>query len=583
MAAGAFLGVDHSVMGRRWAGPTEAQSRHAAHLIQSAGLAPPLAAILARFGVAPEDAEQFLAPKLRDLLPDPFSLRDMSTAAKRVLRAIARQERIVIFADYDVDGACSAALLIWWLRALGVEAAHYVPDRITEGYGPSVAAMAELAQAYDLIICVDCGTVAHEPTAAAKGADVLVIDHHLAEEQLPPAFAVVNPNRLDESGDLGHLCAAGVVFLLLVALNNLQRKAGGVTPDLLSLLDLVALATIADVAPLKGVNRAFVRQGLVVMSGRKRPGLVALCDIAQMDRSPEVYHLGFIIGPAINAGGRIGTSDLGLRLLASPDPHEAEALAERLHLLNKERREIEARVQLEAEEQLTERATDTALNWAASENWHPGVVGIVASRLKEKYNRPAFVIGFDGKTGSGSGRSIPGIDIGSAVTALRREGLVLKGGGHKMAAGLSLTQEQLQPAMAALEAALEAQGAGNVGMADLRLDAVLNASAATVTLCETLATAGPFGPGASTPRFALPEHRIAFHRVVGGKHLQLRLEDQNGGQIKAICFNAIGTPLGDALTTHHGQLFHFAGKLSIDHWRGRQEPSIQIEDVAKLF
>jgi single-stranded-DNA-specific exonuclease len=362
-----------------------------------------VAAILARCGVAPEAAEAFLSPSLRDLLPDPAVLKDMAAASERIAAALKRRERIAVFADYDVDGGSSAALLITWLRQMGHGATLYVPDRIDEGYGPNEPAMARLAESHDLIVCVDCGTLSHGPIAAARGADVIVLDHHLAEAALPDCVAVVNPNRQDEDGTLGHLCAAAVVFLLLVDLNRRLRAEGIAGPDLMAMLDLVALATVADVAPLKGVNRAFVRQGLTVMARRHRTGLVALCDVARLDRAPTSYHLGFVLGPRVNAGGRIGEADLGARLLATDDPQEALAIAQRLDTLNTDRREIEARVRDAALEQAEARGLDAPLVWAAGDGWHPGVVGIVASRLKEHTHRPAVVIGFDGENGQGLG------------------------------------------------------------------------------------------------------------------------------------------------------------------------------------
>jgi len=368
----------------------------------------------------------------RDLLPDPRGLRDMECAAGRFLHAVRAGERIAIFADYDVDGGASAALLIDWLRRMGApEPTLYIPDRIDEGYGPNPPAMAELAARHDLIVCVDCGTLSHEALAAAKGAEVIVLDHHLGGETLPPALAVVNPNRQDEIGDLAHLCAAAVVFLMLVEAGRQLREAGREGPDLMASLDLVALATVADVAPLIGVNRAFVRQGLHVMARRERPGLVALADVARMDAAPNAYHLGFLLGPRVNAGGRIGKADLGARLLACDNAQEARAMAERLDLLNTERRAVEAQVREDAMAQAKARGSDAALVWAAGEGWHPGVVGIVASRLKESLNRPAIVIGLDGGEGKGSGRSVSGVDLGASIQRLAAEGLLIKGGGTR--------------------------------------------------------------------------------------------------------------------------------------------------------
>ncbi len=524
----------------------------------------------------------FLAPSLRDLMPDPYSLRDMERAAERILAAVLAGERIALFADYDVDGGASAALLADWLRQMGREATLYVPDRITEGYGPNIPAMRMLARDHDLIVCVDCGTLSFEPIAAADPVDVIVLDHHLGGETLPPALAVVNPNRQDESGALGYLCAAGVVFMLLVALNRLARAKGMHLPDLMQMLDLVALATVADVAPLVGLNRALVRQGLKVMARRARPGLVALADSARLQSAPEAYHLGFLLGPRVNAGGRIGQADLGARLLLTRDEHEAAALAQRLEQLNAERRDIEEQVRLQAMAQIEERGLDGPLVWAAGEGWHPGVVGIVAARLKEATNRPAVVIGFDGDEGKGSGRSVVGVDLGAAIARLVAEGLIEKGGGHRMAAGLSLSRKMLAPAMERLGALLAAQGSALAGPADMRLDGMLMAQAATVELVEQLDLAGPYGAGAPAPRFALPAQGVSFSRRVGENHLQLTLSDSSGARLDAIAFRAFDSPLGEMFENHQGALFHVAGRLEIDSWGGRRKVKLRLEDAAPV-
>ena len=577
----AFLGVESSATGRRWVGPGVDEDRLAEALAQATGLPAPVAQVLARRGVAPEEAEGFLEPALRDLLPDPLSLRDMGEAAERVLHAVRKGERIAIFADYDVDGGASAALLIDWLRALGRQATLYIPDRIDEGYGPNVPAMRALARDHDLIVCVDCGTLSHEPIAAAEGADVVVLDHHLGGETLPPALAVVNPNRQDETGDLGHLCAAGVVFLMLVEAGRQMREAGHKGPNLLDYLDLVALATVADVAPLIGVNRALVRQGLKVMARRARPGLVALSDVSRMDSFPTPYHLGFLLGPRVNAGGRIGQADLGARLLATDDPAEAAALAERLDQLNTERREIENAVRDQALAQAEARGLDGPLVWAAGEGWHPGVVGIVASRLKEATGRPAVVIGLDGDEGKGSGRSIAGVDLGASIQRLAAEGLLLKGGGHKMAAGLTVARDRLEEAMERLSGLLDKQGAGAAGPADLRLDGLLMPGAATVELIEAIESAGPFGAGAPAPRFAFPEAEIRFAKRVGESHLKLTFGDGLAARLEAICFGAFDGPLGPMLEGHGGARFHLAGRLEINSWGGRQRVQLRLEDAAR--
>lgn len=548
-------------------------------MAQQTGLPGPVCQILARMGVAVDAAQTYLAPTLRDLMPDPRTLKDMEQAAARVLGAITQRERIAVFADYDVDGGSSAALLLTWLRTHGVTATLYVPDRIDEGYGPNEEAMATLARAHDLIICVDCGTLSHGPIAAAKGVDVVVLDHHLGAETLPSAHSIVNPNRQDEDGALAHLCAAAVVFLLLVEAGRQMRAAGQRGPDLMPYLDLVGLATVADVAPLIGVNRAFVRQGLKVMARRDRPGLVALADVAGMDTAPTPYHLGYLLGPRINAGGRIGQADLGARLLATDDAHEAAALAERLNTLNAERRDIEASVRAAALAQSEARGTSGALAWAAGPGWHPGVVGIVAARLKEATNRPAIVIGIENGIGKGSGRSVSGIDLGAPIQRLAREGLLIKGGGHKMAAGLTVAEDKIDAAMARLTELLARQGADALGPADLRLDGVLMPAAATMELLDQIDAAGPFGAGASAPRYAFPAMRILHAKRVGESHLKLSFGEAGGARLDAIAFGAFDGALGPALQDHGGASFHLAGRLETNTFRGRKSVQLRLDDA----
>lgn len=576
----AFLGVACSATGRCWVGPGLEEDRLAEAMAQTLGLPLPLCRTLVRRGVTEPDVPGFLAPTLRELLPDPRSLHDMDAAATRLNTAVAEAERIAIFADYDVDGGASAAVLIDWLRQQGHDATLYVPDRIDEGYGPNAPAMQMLARDHSLIVCVDCGTLSHDALAVAKGADVIVLDHHLGGETLPPALAIVNPNRQDESGELGYLCAAAVVFLALVEANRQLRAAGRDGPDLMGLLDLVALATVADVAPLVGVNRAFVRQGLTVMARRTRPGLVALSDVAKLDTAPKAYHLGYVLGPRVNAGGRIGRADLGARLLSTPDLAEARALAEKLDELNAARREIEAMVREAALAQAETRGLDAPLVWAAGEGWHPGVVGIVAARLKEATNRPAVVIGLDGEEGKGSGRSVGGVDLGAAVHRVAAEGLLLKGGGHRMAAGLTVARDRLEPAMERLTELLARQGAGREAPADLRLDGVLMPGAATVELIEAIEQAGPFGQAAPAPRFALPDIQVLHVREVGSGHLKLSLGDGLGARLDAIAFGAADGPLGALFSGHGGRRLHVAGRLEINTWRGRQSPQLRLEDAA---
>ena len=577
----AFLGVEASLTGRRWTGPSAEAERLSEAMAQQTGLPLPLARLLVARGVAPDATGRFLDPQIRDLLPDPRGLRDMERAARRFLDAVRARQRIAVFADYDVDGGASAALLLTWLRDMGLPATLYIPDRIDEGYGPNAPAMAALAASHDLIVCVDCGTLSHDAIAAAKGADVLVLDHHLGGETLPPALAVVNPNRQDESGELGHLCAAAVVFLMLVEANRQMREAGASGPDLMAMLDLVALATVADVAPLVGVNRALVRQGLKIMARRERIGLAALADVARLDRAPTAYHLGYVLGPRVNAGGRIGAPDLGARLLATADPHEAAALAERLEVLNAERREIENRVRDAALQQAEERGLDAPLVWAAGEGWHPGVVGIVAARLKEATHRPAIVIGLDGGIGKGSGRSVEGVDLGAAIQRLAGEGLLLKGGGHRMAAGLTVEGDRIEPAMTRLADLLARQGAGAAGPRDLRIDTLLMPRAATPELLERIEAAGPFGQAAPAPRFAFAGMAITQCRRVGENHLKIGLSDGSGPALEGIAFGAFDGPLGPRLTDHGGRRFHLAGRLELNHWQGRTRVQLRLEDGAE--
>ena len=576
----AFLGVETSLTGRKWLGPTVELERAAELIVQDTDLPRALAQVLARRGVGAQEAASFLAPQLRDLMPDPRSLKDMERASARIVRALNGRERVAIFADYDVDGGTSAALLIDWFRALGHDATLYVPDRIDEGYGPNAPAMEMLAADHSLIICVDCGTLSHEALAAATGTDIIVLDHHLGGETLPPALAVVNPNRQDETGDLAHLCAAAVVFLTLVDAGRILRERGDKGPDLISMLDLVALATVADVAPLIGVNRAFVVQGLKIMARRARIGLVALSDVGRLDTAPKAYHLGFVLGPRINAGGRIGQADLGARLLSCRDPHEASALAEKLDMLNSERRAIEEEVRAAALAQAEERGFDAPLVWAAGEGWHAGVVGIVASRLKEATGRPAVVIGFDGDEGKGSGRSVSGIDLGASIQRLAMDGMIEKGGGHKMAAGLSLSREQLEPAMARLSELLDKQGAGALGPSDLKLDGALMPGAANQHLVEQLDDAGPYGASAAGPRFAFPDCVIHFAKQIGTGHLKITFSDGTGPRLEAIAFGAFDTALGPTLQNHGGARFHLAGRLELNTWQGRTSVQLRLDDAA---
>ena len=576
----AFLNVERSLTGRRWSGPDPAEERLAEGLAQSAGLPLPVARILAARGVTAADVPGHLEPRMRELLPDPLRLRDMGPAAERLVAAVVAGERIAVFADYDVDGGASAALILCWLRAQGRDATLYVPDRIDEGYGPNVPAIDRLAQDHGLIICVDCGTLSHEALDAAHGrADVIVLDHHQGGETLPPVLAVVNPNRADEDGALGHLCAAGVVFLTLVQANRVLRAQGRPEPELMPLLDLVALATVADVAPLVGVNRAFVRQGLAIMARRARPGLVALSDVARLDSAPSAFHLGFLLGPRINAGGRVGRADLGARCLSCTDPAEAGALAQELDALNRDRRTIEGAVREAALAQSEARA-DPTLSWAAGEDWHPGVVGIVAARLKEATGRPSVVIGVSGGIGKGSARSVPGVDIGRAIQRLAAEGLIVRGGGHAMAAGLTVEAAGIPAAMARLSELVAGSMQGQQTGA-LRISGLLDARAASFEMIEALDRAGPFGAGAPAPRFALPDQILEQVQTMGEGHLRLRARSPGAPPLDVVAWGAMQGPLGPALLGARGRRFHLAGKLELSTYGGRQRVRLRLDDAAE--
>ncbi|MRX50168.1 single-stranded-DNA-specific exonuclease RecJ [Paracoccus sp. S-4012] len=579
----AFLAVEHSVTGRRWVGPDAETDRRAEGLSQAASLPLPVARVLAERGITPEAAPAFLEPKLRDLLPDPRRLRDMEVAAARLLAAVRDAERIAVFADYDVDGGASAALILDWLRQMGRRATLYIPDRIDEGYGPNPPAMADLASRHDLIVCVDCGTMSHEAIAAAEGCDVIVLDHHLGAETLPPALAVVNPNRADESGELGHLCAAGVVFLTLVEANRQARAAGiAPLPELIPMLDLVALATVADVAPLIGVNRAFVRQGLAIMARRERAGLAALADIARLDSAPGAFHLGYLIGPRINAGGRVGRADLGARCLSTTCPDEAGRLAAELERLNHERRAIEAAVREAAMAQAEARGDLTpGLAWAAGEDWHPGVVGIVAARLKEATGRPSVVIGIERGIGKGSARSVPGVDLGRAIHRLATEGWLIKGGGHAMAAGLTVEADRIEGAMTRLSELLARDLAAAPGRSELRISGLLAPEGASVEMHDMLDRAGPFGQAAPAPRFAFADTLIERVSGIGdGRHLRLGLRAVGGPPLEAVAWGAMDGPLGPALMAARGQKMHLAGKLEASVWNGRRRLRLRLDDAA---
>jgi single-stranded-DNA-specific exonuclease len=589
----AFLGVERSICGRSWRDRLdERAAARALAIVQRHGIPELLARILAGRGVEIDAVEAFLDPSIKRLMPDPHVVTGMETAAARIADAVMRGERVAVFGDYDVDGATSAALVARFLRHAGLEPDIYIPDRLFEGYGPNVEAVRALAEkGARLLITVDCGTTSPDALAEAQrlGLETIVIDHHQADAQLPPALAIVNPNRLDDVSGLGYLAAAGLVFVVLVATNRALRArafwtAARPEPDLLGLLDLVALGTVADVSRLEGLNRAFVAKGLIAMRRRERIGLTALMDVARLSGPPEPWHLGFLLGPRINAGGRIGRADLGVRLLLTEDAAEAAALAAELDRLNRERQAIEqatlAAAEAEAAAALGAEERGAVVVTAAM-GWHPGIVGLVAARLKERFERPAFAIALEpGGTGTGSGRSIPGVDLGRAVRRAVAEKLLIKGGGHAMAAGVTLRQDRLAPFRAFLEAELAA--AVEAGRRDraLLIDGAVTAAAAGPAFHAMIARAGPYGPGNPEPVFALPSHAIAYAEEVGQAHVRVRLRSGDGSALSAIAFRAAGQPLGHALIKNRGRTVHAAGTLAIDRWQGEERVQLRLIDVA---
>jgi single-stranded-DNA-specific exonuclease len=588
-----FLEVDQSATGRTWRDRLDDRGNlRALSIVQRHGLPELLARIIAGRGIEADEVEAYLDPTIKRLMPDPSSVTAMDGAAKRIADAVERREPIAIFGDYDVDGATSTALLASFLRLAGNEPLIYIPDRIFEGYGPNVPAIRSLAErGTKLLVTVDCGTTSHEPLAEAArlGLEVIVIDHHQADEQLPPAVAVVNPNRLDDLSRLGHLAAVGVTFLVLVAVHRELRARNFWTterpaPDLLDLTHLTALGTVADVVPLRGLNRAFVAKGLIAMRRREHAGLTALMDVARLGGPPEPWHLGFMLGPRINAGGRIGRADLGAQLLMLDDPIEAARIAAELDRLNRERQTIEQATLAEAEAEAMAGLglEDTgAVVVTAAAGWHPGVVGLVAARLKERFGRPAFAIALEpGGTGTGSGRSIPGVDLGRAVRRAVAEGLLVKGGGHAMAAGITLKRDALGAFRAYLEETLAPAVEAARRDDALLIDGAVSAAGANMELHALIDRAGPFGAGNPEPIIALPGHTIAYAEPVGQAHVRARLRAGDGATVNAIAFRAVGQKLGDALLKGRGQSVHVAGCLTVDRWQGQERVQMRIIDVA---
>jgi single-stranded-DNA-specific exonuclease len=590
-----FLGVEASACSRAWRDRLDerAQTRALA-IAQRHGVPELLARVLSGRGVEVDAVEAFLDPSIRRLMPDPHKLTDMEAAAARIADAVTKDQSVAIFGDYDVDGATAAALLCRYLRHCGLDPIVHIPDRIFEGYGPNVDAIRSFGEkGVKLLITVDCGTASAEPLAEAErlGLDTVVIDHHQADEELPAAAAIVNPNRADDLSGLSHLAAVGLVFLTLVAVTRQLRQRNFWTgahaePDLLALLHLVALGTVADVVPLTGLNRAFVAKGLIALRRREHVGATALMDVARLSGPPEPWHLGFLLGPRINAGGRIGRADLGVRLLLEEDPAEAARIAAELDRLNHERRAIEQATLAQAEAEamaalgLEEKI---AVVVTAQEGWHAGVVGLVAARLKEHYGRPAFAIAIErGGLGTGSGRSIAGVDLGRAVRQAVRDRLLIKGGGHAMAAGVTLKKD----ALAAFRAFLEETLAPSVEAARreraLLIDGAVSAGGVNLALTDMLARAGPYGAGNPEPLLALPSHTIAYADPVGESHIRVRFKSGDGKLVNAIAFRAAGQLLGKALLDNRGRAVHAAGQLAVDRWQGEERVQLRLVDIAAI-
>lgn len=574
--------VARSFSGRAWTfSPCDEDATRA--LALELNLPPVLARLLTSRGIAATEAADYLNPTLRRMLPEPRRLADMDLAVARVQMALEKGETIAVYGDYDVDGSCSSALLMGYLKAVGASPRLYVPDRLAEGYGPNTPALLKLKEeGVHLVVTVDCGAGAAGPLSAARGAgmDVVILDHHACETP-PEAVAHVNPNRPGDESGLGYLCAAGVTFLFCVALGRALREAGRFSarrePDLREALDLVALATVCDVVPLMGANRLFVRTGMKRIDALARPGLAALAQVAGAKPPFSAYHLGFVFGPRINAGGRVGRCSLGYDLLAAVDPMAAADFAKALDTHNRERQALEAMI-LDEAMVLADAQADSPFILVAGEGWHPGVVGIVAGRLKERFGKPTFVAGFEGGMGRGSARSVIGVNLGAMVRAAREAGVLTAGGGHAMAAGFSLSPEAVEPFRAFLTARFAET---DISTEDaVALDVVISPSGATESLLTEIDKLGPFGAGNAEPLAGLPSVRVSFADVVGKDHVRLRLSGADGARLDAIAFRAGETDLGRGLLASRGQLIHAAGRLRRNEWNGRVSIQMQIEDAA---
>lgn len=586
------LGVKKSAHEQAWVHRLDREkSNLALAMSQTHDVPEVIGRVLAGRDVGLDEVPAFLDPTIKALMPDPSVLADGDRLASRLADAVIAGEKLALFGDYDVDGATSSALMGRYLRHVGLDPAIHIPDRIIEGYGPNPAAMRGFRSAgASLVICLDCGSSGAEAIEAANdaGLDVLVIDHHQVGDALPPAHSIVNPNRQDDLSGLGYLCAVGVTFMVLVAVSRELRNRGffdkhGVRPpDLLRWLDLVALGTVCDVVPLKGLNRGFVVKGMLAARQLQSPGFAALASVSRISGPIDVYHLGFLLGPRINAGGRIGDSGLGTRLLLTEDPGEAGEIAATLDRLNTERQAMEAEMLEVAEASLAFMDGDAPVIVTGSPDWHPGIVGLLASRLKDRYRRPAFALAWDGDTATGSGRSIPGVDLGALVRRAVDLDLLVRGGGHAMAAGITVEKGKETAFSDFLENETVETVTRARAQSSLTIDGALTASGATPELVRLLEKAGPYGSGHAAPVFAFPGHTIRSASVFGAGHIRLTLKSGDGSSVQAISFRTEGTALGDLLLSHEGKRLHVAGQVSMNYFRGTESVQVRIQDAATV-
>ncbi len=589
-----ILAVENSVTGRAWVA-RPAEHRIVQAISQNHDLPEIVARVVAGRGISIDDAAIFLNPTLKEMLPDPSIFKDMDKACARIADAIMAGEKVAVFGDYDVDGATSTAIFKRFFKALGSDITAYIPDRMNEGYGPNTKALLELkAAGHKLAITVDCGIVSFDPLNAATeaGLDIIVLDHHQAEAKLPNAVAVVNPNRLDEEEGYGQLAAIGVSFIAIVGINRELRNRGwyaeqGISePNIIEWLDLVALGTICDVVPLVGVNRALVSQGLKIMAERRNVGLKALGDVAGINEAPGTYHAGFLLGPRVNAGGRVGRSEAGTILLSTDDEEQAMNIASELNTYNAERQAIEAMVLENAMDQVQNKigvgGVVPPVIIAANVGWHPGVIGIVAGRLKEHFNRPTLVIAIDDDgDAKGSGRSIMGVDLGAAVTAARQAEILTAGGGHAMAAGLSLRSENIETLQEFLNERLKVKVEDAMKTLSLKLDGVLNLSAVEPPLVHMLDRIGPYGQGNAQPRFAFADCFVSYVDIVGKDHVKVSFTGPDGSTVKGMAFRSADKPLGRLLIDSRGKTIKIAGTVRNNTWNGRTSAEIFIDDAAE--